>query len=82
MSARVGHGASIDAGVVSVTSVVDFDSVAMEWNALAERSGSIFSTALWARLWWAHFGGDRGSFVRSRWLMVAHPTTRAAASTD
>ena len=30
-----------------------------EWNALAERSGGIFSTALWSRLWWEHFGGDR-----------------------
>jgi len=65
MSARVGHEASIDAGVVSVTSVEDFHSVATEWDALAERSGSIFSTALWARLWWAHFGGDRELLLRA-----------------
>jgi CelD/BcsL family acetyltransferase involved in cellulose biosynthesis len=40
-------------------SVGDFRSVATEWDALAERSGSIFSTELWARLWWEHFGDDR-----------------------
>ena len=56
MNARVGHEASIDAGVVAVTSVGDFDALATEWDALAERSGSIFSTAAWSRVWWAHFG--------------------------
>ena len=55
MSGRVGHGASIDAGVVSVRSVDDFDAIATEWDALAESSGSIFSTALWSRLWWTHY---------------------------
>ena len=65
MSARVGHGASIDAGVVSVTSVEGFHSVATEWDALGEVSGSIFSTALWARLWWEHFGGDRELLLRA-----------------
>jgi CelD/BcsL family acetyltransferase involved in cellulose biosynthesis len=59
MSARVGHGASIHAGVVSVTSVDDFDAIATDWDTLADSSRSIFSTALWARLWWEHFGGDR-----------------------
>jgi CelD/BcsL family acetyltransferase involved in cellulose biosynthesis len=65
MSGRVGHGASIDAGVVSVRSVGEFQSVATEWDALAERSGSIFSTALWARVWWEHFGGDRELLLRA-----------------
>jgi CelD/BcsL family acetyltransferase involved in cellulose biosynthesis len=65
MSARVGHEGSIDAGVVSVTSVGDIGRIATEWDALAERSGSIFSTALWARLWWEHFGGDRELLVHA-----------------
>jgi CelD/BcsL family acetyltransferase involved in cellulose biosynthesis len=30
-----------------------------EWDNLAERSGGIFSTALWSRVWWARFGEDR-----------------------
>src|SRR5262245_50963775 len=59
MNARVGHETSIDAGVVAITSVDDFDAIASEWDALAERSGSIFSTAAWNRLWWAHFGEGR-----------------------
>ena len=59
MSARVGHGASIDAEVVSVTSVDDFDAIATEWDALAAASGSIFSTALWSRLWWNHHNKGR-----------------------
>ena len=59
MNARIGHQTSIDAGVVAVTSVGDFDAIATEWDALAESSGSIFSTALWGRLWWAHFGEGR-----------------------
>ena len=48
-----------------------------EWNALAERTGSIFSTALWSRLWWEHFGDDRELLLhagRSRdgalWLIL------------
>jgi CelD/BcsL family acetyltransferase involved in cellulose biosynthesis len=56
MNARVGHETSIDGGVVAVTSVGDFDAIATEWDALAERSGGIFSTAAWSRVWWAHFG--------------------------
>jgi CelD/BcsL family acetyltransferase involved in cellulose biosynthesis len=34
------------------------EAIADEWDALAERSGSIFSTALWSALWWSHFGRD------------------------
>ena len=46
-----------DAGVLAVAPVDDFDSIATEWDALAERFGSIFSTAIWSRLWWEHFDG-------------------------
>jgi CelD/BcsL family acetyltransferase involved in cellulose biosynthesis len=56
MNARVGHETSIDGRVVAVTSVGDFDEIATEWDALAERSGGIFSTAAWSRAWWAHYG--------------------------
>ncbi len=36
-----------------------FGAVERDWDTLAERSGSIFSTALWSRIWWKHFGADR-----------------------
>ena len=36
-----------------------FNALEHEWDALAERSGSIFATSLWSRLWWEHFGGGR-----------------------
>jgi CelD/BcsL family acetyltransferase involved in cellulose biosynthesis len=60
MSAGFGHGSAIDAGVVPRLERIDgFDSIAVEWDALADRSGAIFSTALWSQLWWRHFGRDR-----------------------
>ena len=65
MSARVGHGASIDDRVVSVASVDDFGPIAPEWDALAEGSASIFQTALWARRWWAHFGEGHDLLLRT-----------------
>lgn len=36
-----------------------FAAIEAEWDDLAERSGSIFSTALWSRVWWEHFGEGR-----------------------
>jgi len=60
MSAHSGHGSAVEAEVVPRLERVDgFDVIEQEWDALAERSGSIFSTALWSRLWWTHFGRDR-----------------------
>jgi CelD/BcsL family acetyltransferase involved in cellulose biosynthesis len=60
MSARgVGHGSAIDAGVVPRLERVDgFDSIAREWDELAESDSGIFATGLWSRLWWKHFGGE------------------------
>ncbi|MGH3127470.1 MAG: GNAT family N-acetyltransferase [Gaiellaceae bacterium] len=58
MSTHVGHGEAAE--VVPRPEAVDaFGSVEGEWDALAERAGSIFATALWSRLWWEHFGGER-----------------------
>ena len=55
-----GHQSAGAAEVVPRNERVDgFGVLDDEWNALAERSGSIFSTALWSRLWWEHFGEDR-----------------------
>ena len=55
-----GHESAGPAEVVPRSERVDgFGVLEEEWNALAERSGSIFSTALWSRLWWKHFGEDR-----------------------
>ena len=60
MSIHFGHDSAGPAEVVPGSERVDgFGVLDDEWNALAERSGSIFSTALWSRLWWEHFGGDR-----------------------
>jgi CelD/BcsL family acetyltransferase involved in cellulose biosynthesis len=57
MSTHVGHG---EAQVLPRPEAVDgFWHLEREWDALAERSGSIFATALWSKLWWEHFGGDR-----------------------
>ena len=36
-----------------------FAAIEDEWDALAERSGGIFSTALWSRVWWSRFGEQR-----------------------
>ena len=36
-----------------------FGSLEREWDALAERSGSIFASALWSRVWWEHFGREQ-----------------------
>jgi CelD/BcsL family acetyltransferase involved in cellulose biosynthesis len=58
MSTHVGHGDAAE--VVPRPEAVDaFGSLEREWDALAERSGGIFATALWSRLWWEHFGGQR-----------------------
>ena len=57
MSTHVGHGEAAE--VVPRPEAVDaFGSLEGEWDTLAERSGSIFATALWSRLWWEHFGGE------------------------
>jgi CelD/BcsL family acetyltransferase involved in cellulose biosynthesis len=54
---RIGHGEAAE--VVPRPEAVDaFGSLDGEWDELAERSGSIFATASWSRLWWAHFGGE------------------------
>ena len=58
MSAQVRHGEAAEV-VPRVEAVDGFDAVEHEWDALAERSGSIFATSLWSRLWWEHFGGGR-----------------------
>ena len=59
MSAHIGHE-SADAEVVPrLERVHELGAIEDEWNALAVRCGSIFSTALWSRLWWRHFGRDR-----------------------
>jgi CelD/BcsL family acetyltransferase involved in cellulose biosynthesis len=59
MSAHVEDESAVEAEVVPrLERVHGLDAIADEWDALAERSGSIFSTALWSRLWWGHFGGD------------------------
>ena len=56
---HIGHESAVAAEVVPRSERVDgFGALDDEWNALAERSGGIFSTALWSRLWWEHFGGD------------------------
>lgn len=34
----------------------DLVAVRSHWNALAERSGNVFSTWEWASVWWRHFG--------------------------
>src|ERR671937_3127424 len=34
-----------------------------EWAALAERSGTVFTTWEWAWSWWRHFGRDRRLLV-------------------
>lgn len=60
MSAHVEDESAVEAEVVPrLERVHGLDEIADEWDALAERSGSIFSTALWSRLWWSHFGRDR-----------------------
>ena len=60
MSDHTGHGSAVESEVVPLLERVDgFDAIGKEWDALAERSGSIFSTALWHRLWWTHFDRDR-----------------------
>lgn len=60
MSAHVEDESAVEAEVVPrVERLEGVDAIADEWDALAERSGSIFSTALWSRLWWRHFGRDR-----------------------
>jgi CelD/BcsL family acetyltransferase involved in cellulose biosynthesis len=59
MSARIGH-ASIDAGVLPRPERLDgFDAIAADWDALAESAAGVFSTALWSRVWWKHFGAGR-----------------------
>jgi CelD/BcsL family acetyltransferase involved in cellulose biosynthesis len=37
--------------------VEGFAAIEEEWDALAQRSGSVFKTALWSRVWWKHHGG-------------------------
>jgi CelD/BcsL family acetyltransferase involved in cellulose biosynthesis len=60
MSAHTEQGSATEAEVVPRLELVDgFDVVEDEWNALAERSGGIFATALWSRAWWQHFGRGR-----------------------
>jgi CelD/BcsL family acetyltransferase involved in cellulose biosynthesis len=60
MSAHVEDESTVEAEVVPrLERVHELDVIANEWDTLAERSGSIFSTALWSRLWWRHFGRDR-----------------------
>ena len=58
MSAHLGHGGAAE--VVSRAQAVDgFGAIEGEWDELAVRSGSIFSTPLWSGLWWTHHAGDR-----------------------
>ena len=65
MSRRVGHGEAAE--VVARAQAVDgFGDVEREWDGLAERSGSIFSTALWSKLWWKHHGGDGELLLHAR----------------
>ena len=60
MSAHVEDESAVEAEVVPrLERIHGLDEIADEWDALAERSGSIFHTALWSRLWWGHFGRDR-----------------------
>jgi len=60
MTIHTGQESATEAEVVPrLERVHGFDALGAEWDALAERSGSIFSTALWHRLWWEHHGGDR-----------------------
>jgi CelD/BcsL family acetyltransferase involved in cellulose biosynthesis len=59
MSAHVEDESAVEAEVVPrLERVNGLEAIADEWDALAVRSGSIFQTALWSRLWWRHFGGD------------------------
>ena len=45
-----------------------------EWNNLAERGSAIFATALWNRLWWKHFGGDRELLLHAAYARVTAPS--------
>lgn len=45
-----------EASIVPLPSIEDSRE---EWTALAERSGNIFSTWEWARVWWNHFGAGK-----------------------
>lgn len=58
MSAHPSHGQAAEV-LARPEVVAGFGEIAAEWDALAERSGSIFSTALWNRVWWSHFGRGR-----------------------
>ena len=95
MSMRIGHESAVAAEVVPRRGRVDgFGALDDEWNALAERSGGIFSTALWSRLWWEHFGGERelapacGALDRRRAaarppaLRLAPPHRRASSASS
>ena len=53
--ARV-HEQAREASIVPLASIEDSRD---EWTALAERSGNIFSTWEWARVWWNHFGAGK-----------------------
>jgi CelD/BcsL family acetyltransferase involved in cellulose biosynthesis len=57
MRKHVGHGEAAEVSRPQL--VAGFGPLEGEWDALAERSGSIFATALWSRIWWQHHGGDR-----------------------
>jgi CelD/BcsL family acetyltransferase involved in cellulose biosynthesis len=60
MSAHTGQGSATEAEVVPRLERVDgFEAIEDEWDSLAVRSGGIFATALWSRVWWEHFGGER-----------------------
>jgi CelD/BcsL family acetyltransferase involved in cellulose biosynthesis len=41
------------------TRVGDLDSLRDDWEALAERSGSVFATWEWNATWWRHFAAGR-----------------------
>ena len=39
------------------------EAVQEAWSELAQKSGNVFATWEWARLWWSHFGRDRPLLV-------------------
>jgi CelD/BcsL family acetyltransferase involved in cellulose biosynthesis len=47
---------SLDEAQLALGLAPDLLAVRSQWNALAERSGNLFSTWEWAYVWWRHFG--------------------------
>lgn len=56
---RLARPAPVDSPRLELEPIDDLESVRTDWERLAERSGNIFHTWDWARIWWDHFGRDR-----------------------